>query len=80
MLTRYLQIARLQTTIFPTGVVTARLDFKVHTTSLNNLTNIINMKERVALESNKIEASNSIIGTVLVTTYDPPSGSPGTSA
>jgi hypothetical protein len=42
--------------------------------------NLKDTKEWVALESNKIEASNPSIGAILVTTSDPPSGSPETSA
>ena len=61
------------------GVVTARPGSKVQTTSLDNLTNIIDTKEWVAPESNKTEASNPSTGAVPVTTSDPPFGSPGTS-
>jgi hypothetical protein len=60
--------------------VTARPGSKVLTTSLDNLTNTTDMKEWVAPESNKTEASNPSIGTVPVTIFDPPSDSPGTSA
>jgi hypothetical protein len=74
MLTGHLQITCLQTTIFPTGVVTARPDYKVRTTSLDSLTNIIDTKELVAPKSNKTKASNPSIGTIPVTTSDPPSG------
>jgi hypothetical protein len=79
MLTGHSQITHLQTIVFPTGVVIARPGSKVHTTSLDNLTNIIDMKEWVAPESNKTKASNPSIGAVLVTTFDPLSGSLGTS-
>jgi hypothetical protein len=80
MLTRHSQTTCLQTTFFPTGVVIARPGSKVHTTSLDNLMNITDMKEWVAPESNKIEASNPNIGIVPITTSDPHSRSPGTSA
>jgi hypothetical protein len=69
----------LTDTVFPTGVVTARPGSKILTTSLDNLTNTIDMKEWVAPESNKTEALNLSIGTVAVTTSDSPSGSPGIS-
>jgi hypothetical protein len=62
------------------GVVTARLGSKVHTMSLDNLMNIIDTIEWAAPESNKTEALNPSIGAVLVTTFDPCFGSPGTSA
>ena len=79
MLTGHAQITRLQTTVFPTWVVTPRPGSKVRTTSLDNLTNIIDTKEWVAPESNKTKTSNPSIGVVPDTTSDPPSGSPGTS-
>ena len=60
---------------FSLGVVTTRPGSKVHITSLDGLMNVIDMKEWVASESNKPEASNPSIGTVLVTTFDPPSDS-----
>jgi hypothetical protein len=62
------------------GVVIVKPGSKVLTTSLDNLTNTIDMKDWVAPKSNKTEASNPSIGAVLVTTSDPPSGSPETSA
>jgi hypothetical protein len=77
MLIGHLQTTSLQTTIFPTGVVTTRLGPKV-TTSLDNLMNIKDTKEWVALEANKTEALNPSIGVVHVTTSDPPLSSPGT--
>jgi hypothetical protein len=61
-------------------VVIARPGSKVRITSLDNLTNIIDMKEWVAPESNKTEASNPSIGAIHVTTFDPASSSLGTSA
>ena len=73
MLIRHPQTTCLQTTVFPTEVVIARPGSKVHTTSLDSLTNIIDTKEWVAPKSNKIEASNPSIGTVPVTTSDHPS-------
>jgi hypothetical protein len=80
MLIGHSQTTRLQTTVFLTGVVTAKLGSKVLTTSLDNLTNTTDTKEWVAPESNKTEASNQSIGTIPVTTFDPPPDSPGTSA
>jgi hypothetical protein len=58
MLTGHSQTTRLQTTVFPMGVVTARLGSKVCTTSLDNLTNIIDTKEWVAPKSNKINSGH----------------------
>jgi hypothetical protein len=80
MLIGHLQTTCLQIIVFPTRVVTARPSSKVHTTSLDSLTNIIDMKVWVAPESNKTEASNPSIGIIPVTTSDPPSDSLGTSA
>jgi hypothetical protein len=80
MLSRHPQTTCLQTTVFPTRVATVRPGSKVHTTSLDSLTNIIDTKEGVVLKSNKTEASNPSIGTIPVTTSDPPFDSPGTSA
>jgi hypothetical protein len=70
MLIGHSQTTRLQTPIFPTGVVIVRPGSKVLTTSLDNLTNTIDTKEWVASESNKTEASNPSIGAVPVTTSD----------
>ena len=75
MLTGHAQITRLQTTVFPMGEVTVKLSSKVCTTSLDNLTNTIDMKEWVVLESNKIEASNLSTGAVLISTSNHLSGS-----
>jgi hypothetical protein len=50
MLTGHSQTIHLNITIFATGVVTARLESKVCTISLDNLTNVIDMKEWVAPE------------------------------
>jgi hypothetical protein len=66
MLIGHSQTTRLQTTVFPTGVVTARPGSKVLTTSLDNLTNTIDTNEWVAPESNKTVASNPSIGAVPV--------------
>jgi hypothetical protein len=44
MLIGHLQTTHLQITVFPTGVVIARPGFKIRTTSLDSLTNIIDIK------------------------------------
>jgi hypothetical protein len=65
--------------LLDSSLVMARAVSKVCTTSLDSLTNMIYTyaKEWVAPESKKIEALIPSIGTVPVTTSDPPSVSPG---
>jgi hypothetical protein len=75
-----MQIKGLKYVIFDTHqVATVRLIFKVRTTSIDSLTNMIDMKEWVAPESNKTEASNPSIATVPITSSYSPSVSPGIS-